>query len=546
MAFRPTDPQRSLFETEFLLPEKKRRLLESSWAVPFRDVVLPLINEELFRGAFKDGGRPNTPIKVLMGLHLLKEWNDLTDAQTIDQLQFNLQWHCALGLTADTADTCQKTLHNFRQRMLSLNLAKQVFDDIAAGLVKKSNLSVGLQRVDSTHVVSNIALLTRLGLLTETVLAFLKALRREQPEQLAKLAPRYEKRYLDREGYFADARKAEVPRRLGEVAHDMYGLVERFRQIAEVAVLPAYVTLQRVFSEQCEVEPKSGPDVEPTARVKDPKKVKADSVQSPHDPDATYGHKGKGYEVQLVETCADDDPFRVVTLASLNGAHESDTQATIPTIDALDAAGFKPDTLLGDTSYGGGQNIVDAAERDVELVAPVQDPRKSDDGNEDAADDSPAHPEGLAGFAFDTTCHDVLSCTAGHAPRTSRMEHDFLIAVFAATQCDTCPFAASCPTRMLKNGDRTLRRRPKTIATELRQYEQRQCLFKERYKKRSGIESTNRELKQRHGFAKPRVRGRLRIEMAVLMKVMALNAKRASQYYASIAFVAAKPALAGV
>jgi len=34
--------------------------------------------------------------------------------------------------------------------------------------------------------------MTRLGLLTETVLAFLKA--------------RYEKRYLDREGYFADAR----------------------------------------------------------------------------------------------------------------------------------------------------------------------------------------------------------------------------------------------------------------------------------------------------------------------------------------------------
>ena len=38
--------------------------------------------------------------------------------------------------------------------------------------------------------------------------------------------------------------------------------------------------------------------------LKDPKQVSADSLQSPHDPDVTYsGHKGKGYEVQVAETC---------------------------------------------------------------------------------------------------------------------------------------------------------------------------------------------------------------------------------------------------
>ena len=38
--------------------------------------------------------------------------------------------------------------------------------------------------------------------------------------------------------------------------------------------------------------------------MKDPKQVSADSLQSPHDPDVTYsGHKGKGYEVQVAETC---------------------------------------------------------------------------------------------------------------------------------------------------------------------------------------------------------------------------------------------------
>jgi len=140
MGFRPTDPQRSLLESEFLLSAKNRRLLEESWAVPFRDVILPLINEDLLRDAPKEGGRPNVPMKMLVGLHLLKESHDLTDNQVIENLQFNLQWHCALSLTTDSADVCQKTLHNFRQRVLALDIGERLFRDITAGLLKKTRL----------------------------------------------------------------------------------------------------------------------------------------------------------------------------------------------------------------------------------------------------------------------------------------------------------------------------------------------------------------------------------------------------------------------
>ena len=44
--------------------------------------------------------------------------------------------------------------------------------------------------------------------------------------------------------------------------------------------------------------------------LKAPEHVGSDSLQSPHDAEATYhGRKGKGYEVQIAETCveADDD-----------------------------------------------------------------------------------------------------------------------------------------------------------------------------------------------------------------------------------------------
>jgi len=536
MGFRATDPQRSLLESEFLLPEKKRRLLEKSWATPFREEVLPLIDEEIFRDAFKEGGRPNVPIRMLVGLHLLKEWNDLTDDQVIENLQFNLQWHAALGLTTETADVCQKTLHNFRKRMLDLGLGRQVFETVTAGLAKKTGVSLAVQRLDSTHVVSNIAKLTRLGLLTETVTHFLKGLRRDHEALFAAVPQGLVERYLDREGYFADAKRDEVPRRLDQVARDMLWLVERFGKVEALRDYVSFAVLQRVFGEQCDVLPGTSGDKrsQDAVRPREPAEVGTDSVQSPHDPDATYGRKGKGYEVQIAETCGDDSELRLVTHVSVNGAHESDTHATLPVIEALDEAGMKPEVVIADTAYGGGENIVEAAERGVELLAPVQDPAKNEARGDDARCDGAAHaprPSGLAGWKFSSDFHKVLACTAGHAPLTARRDGKFVLAVFSAEHCANCPYAAGCPASKLSSGERRLHKKPAAIATEVRQHQQRQPSFKTRYRIRSGVESTNRELKQRHGFAKPRVRGRTRLDLAVHLKVLALNTKRVCAHY---------------
>ncbi len=85
--FRLTDPQVSLLESQFLLPAAKRVRLERSWAHVFQLHVLPLIDEELFRDTFHaNKGRPNKSIRLLVGLHLLKEWDDLTDTQVVEHM----------------------------------------------------------------------------------------------------------------------------------------------------------------------------------------------------------------------------------------------------------------------------------------------------------------------------------------------------------------------------------------------------------------------------------------------------------------------------
>jgi hypothetical protein len=576
--FVPTDRQRSLLECQFLLPKEKASRLRKSWAAPFRERVLPLIDEEVFRDAFSaTNGRPNKSIRLLVGLHLLKEWNDLTDEQVLDQLEYNLQWHYALAVESDTAHVCQKTLHNFRVLLMSDRRAQQVFEDVTAGLARMDGLGLGRQRLDSTHVIPNIAVLTRLGLFVETVTHFLRELRKAFPDSYASLNAGYGRRYLDREGYFSDAKREQARRRLPVVARDVHALVVAFEEDAWISSLPAFALLKRLFDEQCEVVECVGADDTDASsegeegsigggggrvQVRDPKTIPSGSLQSPHDPDVTYGHKGKGHEVQVAETCDESNPYQLITGTLVNGANESDQNAVLPMLDQLEESGMQPDTMLADTGFGSGANIVASAERGVDLHAPVQDPKAppSTDHFEAPIADAPvpaSPPVAIAGptqpgigsagllglewFSFDKTACLLFACPMGKPADDQRVTDGVLIATFFASTCAECPLVAQCPTRRFSNGTRQLRRARTTIATEVRQAEQRSATFKDPYRMRSGIESTNRELKSRHGLGDLRVRGKPRVHLAAVLKALALNVKRAAQWHVSLM---ADPALA--
>ncbi|MBP9948287.1 MAG: transposase [Vicinamibacteria bacterium] len=575
--FRKTSPQTTLFESQFLVSPEKAARMAKSWAEPFRQRVLPLVDEEAFRSAFcEDNGRPNTSIRLLVGLHLLRDWHDMTDAEVVEQLEYNMLWHHALGVESRSAHVSEKTLWTFRKRLKESDRAREMFEGITRGLAEADGVQLGRQRLDSTHVVPNIAILTRLGLFVETVAAFLKELRRELPVAFATVPVGYVKRYLDREGYFSDAKRSQAPRRLVAVAQDVLALHDRFAAHAAVALLPGFVTLRRLLNEQCklvDVDPNDangdggasgtdsaeGGDDEPTesgrrarvrqAIIREGKEVGGDSLQTPYDTDATYGHKGKGYEVQLSETCNPDNPYQVITAVAVNGAHESDQKALIPMLEQLAAAGMAPMELTADAGYGSGANIVAAAERGVELVARVQDPSAVIPTDpmatpvseapapvvaEAAAAALPSENLGYADFAFDTTCQAVLCCPGGFEPQSQHMAGGQLFARFQAENCAGCRFADLCPLRELANGDRQLRQSPAQLATELRQVEQQQAPFKERYAIRSGVESTNNEIKNAQGLGDLRVRGKAQVDLAAMLKAAALNVKRAVMYHVGL------------
>ena len=106
--------------------------------------------------------------------------------------------------------------------------------------------------------------------------------------------------------------------------------------------------------------------------LKDPKQVSADSLQSPHDPDVTYsGHKGKGYEVQVAETCHEENATQLITHVEVTPSSGSDTDVSVPVVDGLAERKVRPDELFADTAYGSGRNAFEASRRGTELVSPV-------------------------------------------------------------------------------------------------------------------------------------------------------------------------------
>jgi Transposase DDE domain/Transposase domain (DUF772) len=568
--YKPSNKQKSLLECQHWLPSNKVERLKKSWAEPFRKRVLPLIDEDGFRDAFSDSqGRPNKSIRLLVGLHLLKETNDFTDEQVLEELEFNLQWQYALGVEPGIAHVCQKTLHNFRERLLANDRAKKVFNDVTSGLAKLDGINIGCQRLDSTHVISNMAVLTRLGLFVETVTNFLKSLRKSNTSAFALLDKGFGERYLDREGYFSDVKRKVAQRRLPVVAKDIYALLVTFENDDDVKSMPAFKNLQRLFKEQCEIVSEvaghknentdESQDIEASApsttvilvKPREPGSIPSGSLQSPHDPDATYGHKGKGYEVQIAETCDEENPYQIITATSVNGANQSDQNALIPTLDQLEESNMLPNQMLADTGYGSGSNIIESAERGVDLHAPVQDPKRlppkdhfqkpiietgtetnitSESAEPAASKTKPSNLLGLEWFNYDPCFNLLFSCPNGKQADDQHIKDEYLVALFSAKTCAGCLVAAQCPTRKRPDGSRLYRQKKTTIATKVRQAKQRSSAFKERYRIRSGVESTNQELKSRHGLGNIRVRGKPKVALLALMKSLALNVKRSTRW----------------
>ena len=550
--FRPTDRQRSLFETENQLSGSIRQRLKGSWAEGFAVKVLPVLleEEEQFSSLYcEDNGRPNWSVARMFGLSLLQEYYDLDDQKALDCLAFDIRWQHALGLTPEESYLSRRSLVDFRSRLVAVDpemkMVRSVFDRVGAAAIEDLGISVKEQRADSTLIASNIFTRGRIELFRKTEVHFLDWLSREMPDRLEMLSPFTRKWYegIKEGGWFGKVDKNKVKQLLATLANRLYELVQTFSNDKEVKAAEPYQLVERLFNEHCElVEPVeddtindgqedghdddgaiSGGDGEPVkVKVRKKPESSGSSLQSPYDPDAGCSYKGPGYLTHVTETC-NNKTAEIITDYDVTSAAETDRGKDAGIIDRLAESGKQPEILYEDGGYPTGQGIIDAEKKGTKIIAPMTGGRLPED------------TIGRDRFSFDEETGDCARCPAGHEPTrhgmrsTYRKQPATLHAFFDGDKCRACEMQSKCVARGPNNGKKGsfhLEVGAHLIVRDEALAEQKNADWWNNYSIRAGVEATISELKRVNGLAKLRVRRMPRVLLAVGLKITACNVKR--------------------
>jgi len=490
---------REIFDPWAFLSPKRRQLLDESWAGLFQKEILPVLPVRAIMPFFNSAfGRPSKELYTILGVQVLQQTFDLTDQEAIFQFAYNIQWHYALNVTEESDSAkylSAKTLWTNRQMIAKNGLEAMVFDAITDRLIKAFKADTGLQRIDSVHIKSNMRRLGRICIFTESIHKFLVNLKRGHNTHFDIVEKRIVDKYLTEKalGCFSMVKPTEAQKALKDVSKDLYELVEQFKSVSEVTDMHSYKLIARVLHEQCDLSPSNAKE---SVTVKQPKDIPSDSLQNPSDPDATYsGHKGQGYQVQVMETFCDDEGKaspNLITHVHVEPAHNSDANALMPAIESVKERGLMPEELMADSLYGSDDNTQHAAQDGVRLIAPAMgSPKKG--------------VISLSEFE-ESEKGKIASCPQDKAPVKIKTKKERVTVLFDANDCAVCPLKEQCPTKKGKKFFYLRYTKKEMRIAKRREYEQTDQ-FKDRYRWRAGVEATMSEYDRKTGVKRLRVRG---------------------------------------
>ena len=318
--------------------------------------------------------------------------------------------------------------------------------------------------------------------------------------------------------------------RLVEIGEDLYGLIRMYAGDSDIEKMYSYGLLKRVFSEQCRV------DEEHKVIVIPAKEVASDSLQNPADVDATYdGHKGQGYQVQVMETYHpdevensddqagnhDDDSrnedgvLDLITYVAVEPAHSHDSQAVVPALADVSERDKRPEVLLADTLYGSDENVENAKEDGTELISPVA----GKEGNKD-----------YSGFEFNEQ-FQIERCPAGHSPEKVKDNRSkgSKTAIWDVSLCVGCSLRSQCPVKEGKR-DYRLQYLVKDIRVWQRRQKEKTEEFEEKYRWRAGVEASISRFIHQTGARRVKYRGLQRVQFAEVIKALGINMFRTATY----------------
>lgn len=528
MSVKTLSSQRSLFEAGVYLGDLLEHGSGSGRFRFFRDKVWPELRRleaQLQTMYSVDNGRPGENPVRLLGVSILQFMERLPDRQAVEALTFDVRWKCALGMDLDEVGFHPTVLVRFRERLLERGQEGVGFEAALTVLRQAGYLpKKAPQRLDSTHVLAQVARMSRLECVRETLRLALEALERQ--EQLARPEswPLWWERYVEcRPDYKATAEALD--RKMVQAGQDAQALLAWVQEIPEekVRMMEPIRLLRRVFEENFEVAPAG----EVMKRYAQP----AGAVQNPHDPQAQWSTKNTikqkewvGYKAQIAETVEQQarhtgEPTTSVITAIVTQEAIASDKAALPVVEkAWEATGEpKPPVLYADAGYNSGAELARAEQEGRELRGPMQ-PAPHKDGRHSAE-------------AFDVRVSERRAiCPTGNASTNcSRVEEAKTGTVIFRFEwnravCRACVQRAQC----LGKGQthRTLAVGEHHDFIQSRRREQKTEAFAKEMQHRNAIEGTISELVRGYGFRKCRSRGLAKARLQNNFIAAACNIKR--------------------
>lgn len=512
-----------IFDPWSHLGPKRLNLLEKSWPFVFRKYIFEKLPIDMIAKHFNVSiGSPTKELYTVVGALILQQLHDLSDSDVTLAVAFNIDWHYALDITDNSDESTylsERTVRRYRKISIEDGIDRIMFDRLTDTLIDKFGVNTFKQRLDSTHIRSNMRILSQMGIFLSTIQKFLKKLRRNNAELYA-LLPDFGKRYLDKdsENMFSQVKPSTSSKTIHEIAKDILYLVELFHSNDIIRKLPEYRLLERILNESCSV---TGKGIDKTVELKPFKEISPDSLQNPSDSDAGYdAHKGSGYQAQVMETYKTDKQDKTVpdliTHIDVEPANIHDSHAVIPAICATSQRNCQPDELVCDSLYGSDNNVRQAAEKNIEIIAPIQ-------GNPHILDIT------LDKFEVDIESHFITRCPEGSVPaNVRRTKKNKIIAKFTKNICCLCPRLNDCPVVIGKKAS-YLRYDDKILRLAQRRAYENSKEFKDKYRWRAGIEATMSHLKADVGLKRLRVRGLASVRFVVILKALSLNILRCAK-----------------
>lgn len=500
-----------------------------------RDELAEVFTDREFAELYAGQGQAAASPGLLAWVTVLQYKEGWSDRAAAEALRARLDLKYLLGLPLKYAGFHHSALGEFRQRLLDGGKEELLLARILTLCQAKGFLRArGRQRTDSTPVLAAVRNLNRLECVGETLRQALNQLADLAPEWLQVQAPAdWYERYGQRiEAAHLVKTPAEASAWQTTIGQDGYALLTALadrRTPAYLTEVPSVRLLRLVWWQQYYIEHEQI-QWRSEAHGLPPSKV---FVQSPYDPDARFRTKRQtrwtGYLVHLTETCDDAAPHLITNVETVP-ASTGDVELTTVIHQHLAEKALLPAEHFVDTAYVSAPHLVAGQTTfHLELVGPT-----------------PPVPgwQAQAHQGFDVTCFALdwdnqrATCPTGkpsYSWRTrTKDDYEAVEVSFAAADCTPCPQRQAC-THAARH-PRMLALHPQAQHQALQDARQRQQTpdFKQRYKRRAGIEGTFSQGVRAFELRRTRFIGLAKTHLQHIATAAAINLARLADWFAQI------------